>query len=108
MKKNKKTKEIILFVVFALILGILIGVFINGAIAGKAGSPLEGHSTLTECCYGLNSEGLDYSDSISEACCILINMGFSEEEAISDSCTVEEYNQSVCDSEFKNLINKIN
>lgn len=109
MKKTKKNKGLFyILIVLALIIGIIAGFLITQTTFGKAVTALDNASTIKECCYGLNSDGLTYNSGIKEGCCILINMGYSEDRKLADSCTIEKYDQEGCNAAFKEIMTEMN
>jgi hypothetical protein len=109
MKKTKKNNGLFyILIVLALIIGIIAGFLITQTTFGKAVTALDNASTIKECCYGLNSDGLTYNTGIQEGCCILINMGYPDTSPLADSCTTEQYDQEGCNTAFREIMTEIN
>lgn len=111
MKKKAKSKKysakLYVIAVAALIIGILIGAVLSNLTAlGKSSATLTDSSPISECCYGLNSDGLTYAYGISSACCLLIDEKYTG--YITNKCTEEAYDQEACNTDFKRIMSKIN
>ncbi len=107
MKTNAKSKKysakLYVIAVVALIIGILIGAVLgNLTTLGKSTAALTNSSPISECCYGLNSDGSTYAYGISSACCILIDEKYTG--YITNKCTEEAYNQEACNADFQRIM----
>lgn len=91
----------------ALLIGVLIGAVISSNLTtvGRSTAALTDSSPISECCYGLNSNGSTYTYGISSACCILMDEKYTGN--ITNKCTEDAYDQEACNADFKRIMSKI-
>lgn len=106
-RSKRYSEKLYVIAIAALIIGVLIGAVIsNLKTLGKSTATLTDSSPISECCYGLNSNGSTYTYGISSACCILMDEKYTG--YITNKCTEDAYNQEECNADFKRIMSETN
>lgn len=106
---NKYYSQLYIVAFAALLIGVLIGAVISSNLTalGRSTAALTADSSpISECCYGLNSNGSTYAYGISSACCILMDEDYTG--YITNKCTEDFYNKEICNADFKRIMSGTN